>query len=152
MASLLTALPNLCAKSSMTLRLFRASIWRPAPELAPDEKVRDEPGVEWHEVAPLVDQFTNRVPEAERRRRRGLRRRHRSFVMSGVFWVGLLFGIELVGLVYLYSLDLTAVRAAANLDKEIQKTSLQIALAQNQLALSSKSRQIGRMGRTVELS
>ena len=101
----------------------------------PAEEVEDR--VEWQEVAPLVDRFTNEVPEAERKRRRGLRRRHRSFVMSGVFWVGLLFGIELVGLVFIYSLDLTAVRAAATLDKDIQKTSLDIALAQNQLAASS---------------
>ena len=98
---------------------------------------QDEERVEWQQVAPLVDKFTNRVPEAERKRRRGLRKRHRSFVMSGVFWVGLLFGVELVGLVYLYSIDLTAVRAAATLDKDIQKTSLDIALAQNQLAASS---------------
>lgn len=98
-----------------------------------------EPDVEWQEVAPLVDRFTNAnvTPEAERKHRRGLRRRHRTFVMSGVFWVGLLLGIELVGLVYLYSLDLTAVRMAATLDKSIQKTSLDIALAQNQLAASN---------------
>ena len=107
-------------------------------QTAPAEDViQDEERVEWQQVAPLVDRFTNRIPEAERKHRRGLRKRHRSFVMSGVFWVGLLFGVELVGLVYLYSLDLTAVRAAATLDKEIQTTSLEIALAQNQLALSS---------------
>ncbi len=104
-------------------------------ETAPVETVEER--VEWREVAPLVDRFTNAVPEAERRRRRGLRKRHRTFVMSGVFWVGVLFGIELVGLVFIYSLDLTAVRAAATLDKSIQKTSLDIALAQNQLAASS---------------
>ena len=102
---------------------------------APAEVVEDQ--IEWKEVAPLVGRFTNTVPEAERKRRRGLRKRHRTFVMSGVFWVGVLFGIELVGLVFIYSLDLTAVRAAATLDKDIQKTSLDIALAQNQLAASS---------------
>ena len=128
-ASPLREVPNDCAAFSR-VDLAPASV----PER--DEIVRDEPGVEWHEVAPLVDQFTNRLPEAERKRRRGLRRRHRSFVMSGVFWVGLLFGIELVGLVYLYSLDLTAVRAAATLDKEIQKTTLDKNLADNQLAAS----------------
>lgn len=101
----------------------------------PAEAIEDR--VEWQEVAPLVDRFTNEVPEAERKRRRGLRKRHRTFVMSGVFWVGVLFGIELVGLVFIYSLDLTAVRAAATLDKNIQKTSLDIALAQNQLAASN---------------
>lgn len=106
-----------------------------APTSAPVD--HEEERVEWQEVAPLVGKFTNELPEAERKRRRGLRKRHRSFVMSGVFWVGLLFGIELVGLVYLYSLDLMAVRAAAALDKSIQKTSLDIALAQNQLAASS---------------
>ena len=103
----------------------------------PAENVeQDEERVEWQQVAPLVDKFTNRVPEAERKRRRGLRKRHRSFVMSGVFWVGLLFGVELVGLVYLYSIDLMAVRAAATLDKDIQKTTLDKNLADNQLAAS----------------
>ena len=105
---------------------------------APVEAVEDQDDqIEWKEVAPLVGRFTNTVPESERKRRRGLRKRHRTFVMSGVFWVGVLFGIELVALVFIYSLDLTAVRAAANLDKDIQKTSLDIALAQNQLAVSS---------------
>ena len=99
--------------------------------------IEDENGVEWREVAPLVDRFRSEMPEAERKRRRGLRKRHRNFVMSGVFWVGLLFGIELVGLVYLYSIDLMAVREAATLDKSIQQTTLKIALAQNQLAASS---------------
>ncbi len=97
----------------------------------------DGHGVEWQEVAPLVDRFTNRAPEGEPKRRRGLRKRHRNFVMSGVFWVGLLFGIELVGLVFLYSIDLQAIRHDKALQNDIDKTSLDIALAQNQLALSS---------------
>ena len=101
------------------------------------EAPADEDSVEWQEVAPLVDRFTDEVPEAERKRRRGLRKRHRNFVMSGVFWVGLLFGIELVGLVFLYSIDLRALRYEKALDGDIQKTSLDIALAQNQLAASS---------------
>ena len=100
---------------------------------------QDEENFEWKEVAPMVGRFTNEVPDSERKRRRGLRKRHRTFVMSGVFWVGLLFGIELVGLVFIYSIDLTAVRAAATLDKSIQKTSLDIALAQNQLAASGSA-------------
>ena len=97
----------------------------------------EEPGVEWREVAPLVDRFTNDVAAPERKRRRGLHKRHRNFVMSSVFWVGVLFGIELVGLVFLYSVDLRALRYEKLLDSKIQKTSLDIALAQNQLALSS---------------
>ena len=106
----------------------------PAPH---DDGFDDEPGVEWQEVAPLVDRFTNEAPEAERKRRRGLHKRHRNFVMSSVFWVGVLFGIELVGLVFLYSIDLRAIRYEKSLQSQIDKTSLDIALAQNQLAASS---------------
>ena len=99
--------------------------------------IADENGVEWREVAPLVDRFRSEVPDSERKRRRGLRKRHRNFVMSGVFWAGLLLGVELVGLVFLYSIDLRALRYEKSLDSNIQKTSLDIALAQNQLAASS---------------
>ena len=97
----------------------------------------EESGVEWQEVAPLVDRFTNEAPAPHLKRRRGLHKRHRNFVMSSVFWVGVLFGIELVGLVFLYSIDLRALRYEKLLDTKIQKTSLDSALAQNQLALSS---------------
>ena len=97
----------------------------------------EEPRVQWREVAPLVDRFTNETPAPHHKRRRGLHKRHRNFVMSSVFWVGVLFGIELVGLVFLYSIDLRALRYEKSLDTQIQKTSLNIALAQNQLALSS---------------
>ena len=102
-----------------------------------------ENGVEWREVAPLVGRFTDEVPDSERKRRRGLRKRHRNFVMSGVFWAGLLLGIELVGLVFLYSIDLRALRYEKALDNDIQKTSLEIALAQNQLAASSSPAKLG---------
>ena len=101
------------------------------------EAEQEEPNVEWQEVAPLVDRFTNETPAPDRKRRRGLHKRHRNFVMSSVFWVGVLFGVELVGLVFLYSIDLRALRYEKSLDNQIQKTSLNIALAQNQLALSS---------------
>ena len=96
----------------------------------------DEPSVQWQEVAPLVGRFTNETPTPNKRHR-GLHKRHRNFVMSSVFWVAILFGIELVGLVFLYSIDLRALRYEKDLDNQIQKTSLNIALAQNQLALSS---------------
>ncbi len=108
----------------------------PAPVPVPQEQELEEPCVQWQEVAPLVDRFTNETP-APNKRRRGLHKRHRNFVMSSVFWVGVLFGIELVGLVFLYSIDLRALRYEKSLDTQIQKTSLNIALAQNQLALSS---------------
>ena len=104
---------------------------------APQEQEPEATRVEWQEVAPLVDRFTNETPAPDRKRRRGLHKRHRNFVMSSVFWVGVLFGIELVGLVFLYSIDLRALRHEKDLDNQIQKTSLNIALAQNQLALSS---------------
>ena len=107
-----------------------------APELEEQETENEEPRVQWQEVAPLVDRFTNRTP-APHKRRRGLHKRHRNFVMSSVFWVAVLFGVELVGLVFLYSIDLRALRHEKDLDNQIQKTSLNIALAQNQLALSS---------------
>ena len=101
------------------------------------QTANEEPRVQWQEMAPLVDRFTNEVPAQDRKRRRGLHKRHRNFVMSSVFWVGVLFGIELVGLVFLYSIDLRALRYDKSLDNQIQKTSLDMALAQNQLALSS---------------
>lgn len=104
---------------------------------APEELEPEEAGVQWQEVAPLVDRFTNEAPAAERKSRRGLHKRHRNFVMSSVFWVGLLFGIELVFLVFLYSIDLRAIRYEKSLQSQIDKTSLDIALAQNQLAASS---------------
>lgn len=107
----------------------------PSPEPA-------EENVEWREVAPLVERFTGAPSETERRRRRVLKKRHRSFVMSGVFLAGTLLFAELVGLVWLYALDLTAVRYAASLDRDIQKTSLDLALAQNQLAASSSPVQL----------
>lgn len=110
-----------------------------APIPAESELEDEEQGVQWQEVAPLIERFTNETPVADRKRRRGLHKRHRNFVMSAVFWVGLLFGIELVGLVFLYSIDLRALRYEKSLDNDIQKTSLNIALAQNQLALSSSS-------------
>ena len=104
--------------------------------LAPDEIEDAEPGVEWKEVAPLVDRFTNQTPSHERKRRRGLHKRHRNFVMSGVFWVALLFGAELVGLVFLYSIDLRAIRYDKALQSDIDKTTLASNLADNQLAAS----------------
>lgn len=109
----------------------------PAPQDYGAEDDQRKKGVEWQQVAPLVDRFTNTVPEGERKRRRGLHKRHRNFVMSGVFWVGLLFGIELVALVFLYSIDLRAIRYEKSLQSQIDKTSLAIALADNQLAASS---------------
>lgn len=113
---------------------------------APEHDVaNEEPGVEWQQVAPLVDRFinTNQAPAPERKRRRGLHKRHRNFVMSSVFWVAVLFGIELVGLVFLYSIDLRALRYDKALDNDIKKSSLDIALAQNQLALSSSPSKLG---------
>ena len=116
----------------------RARVSAPSP-LAPgiESDADDHDDVSWRDFAPQVERFTGAPPEGERRKRRGLRKRHRHFVMSGVFLAGLVFFIELVGLVYLYSLDLSAVRYAASLDKQTQQTSLNLALAQNQLAASS---------------
>ena len=108
----------------------------PAPQDHHAEDNDRESGVEWQQVAPLVDRFTTEVPEAERKRRRGLRKRHRNFVMSSVFWVGLLFGVELVGLVFLYSTDLRAIRYEKSLQTQIDKTTLDKNLADNQLAAS----------------
>lgn len=98
--------------------------------------------VEWREVAPLVERFTGAPTETERHKRRTLKKRHRNFVMSGVFLAGTLLFLELVGLVWLGALDLTAVRAADALDRDIQKTSLDLALAQNQLAASGSPVQL----------
>ena len=116
---------------------FSRASGRPAPpDYGGEGEEEREAGVEWRQVAPLVSRFTNEAPEGERKRRRGLHKRHRNFVMSGVFWVGLLFGIELVVLVFLYSTDLRAIRYEKSLQTQIDKTTLDKNLADNQLAAS----------------
>lgn len=117
----------------------------PASSAAPAFRSAPSPtteNVDWREVAPYVERFTGAPSETERRKRRTLRKRHRHFVMSGVFLAGTLLFAELVGLVWLGALDLSAVRYAASLDHDIQKTSLELALAQNQLAASSSPAQL----------
>lgn len=116
-----------------------------APAYAPPRRSTVSPGetdVEWREVAPLVERFTGAPSETERKKRRILRKRHRNFVMSGVFLAGTLLFAELVGLVWLGALNLSAVRYADGLDREIANTSRGKSLAESELAVSSSPAQL----------
>lgn len=99
-----------------------------SPQIAP------EPDLEWRTVAPYVERFTGARPATEGALRRKSRKRHRPFVLSGPFLAGTLVFCELMGLVWVYALDLSALRQEDALKKQIQQTSLQIALTQNKLA------------------
>lgn len=93
-----------------------------------------ETDLEWEAVAPYVERFTASRPAAEGIARRKGRKRHRPFVLSGPFLAGTVVFLELMGLVWIYALDLSALRQEDALKKQIQQTSLQIALGQNKLA------------------
>ncbi len=90
--------------------------------------------LEWRTVAPYVERFTSARPATAGAVRRKSRKRHRPFVLSGPFLAGTLIFCELMGLVWIYALDLSALRQEDALKKQIQQTSLQIALNQNKLA------------------
>jgi cell division protein FtsB len=90
--------------------------------------------LEWRSVAPYVERFTGAAPAVERMAARRRARRHRRFVLSGPVLAAALIFVELMGLVGLYALDLKALRQEEALKKQIQQTSRQIALTQNELA------------------
>ena len=104
---------------------------RRAAPLAPPEE-----NVEWREVAPLVERFTGAPSDTERRKRRSLKKRHRTFVMSGVFVAGTLLFSELVGLVWLTALNSSAGRHYDALQKQESRIELEMALSNSQLAAS----------------
>lgn len=104
----------------------------PSPVSAPQNLPVSD--LEWRTVAPYVERFTAARPAAEVIARRKSRKRHRPFVLSGPFLAGTLIFCELMGLVWIYALDLSALRQEDALKKQIQQTSLQIALNQNRLA------------------
>lgn len=104
------------------------------PTPAPSPQNLPETDLEWRTVAPYVERFTASRPAAEGIARRKSRKRHRPFVLSGPFLAGTLVFLELMGLVWVYALDLSALRQEDALKKQIQQTSLQIALNQNRLA------------------
>jgi hypothetical protein len=93
-----------------------------------------DPNLEWRTVAPYVDHFTGAEPTVDRAAVRRRSRRHRPFHLSGAFLAGMLVFVELMGLVWIYALDLKTLRQEDALKKQIQQTSLQIALGQNELA------------------
>ena len=101
------------------------AIVAPAPDSHP---------LEWRTVAPYVDRFTGAAPQIERVAARRRARRHRRFVLSGPILAAALIFAELMGLVGIYALDLKALRQEDALKKQIQQTSRQIALNQNDLA------------------
>lgn len=104
-------------------------------ETSPAPALNDaQTDLEWRTVAPYVEKFTGARPATEGVVRRKSRKRHRPFVLSGPFLAGTLIFCELMGLVWIYALDLSALRQEDALKKQIQQTSLQIALNQNKLA------------------
>lgn len=106
----------------------------PSPSSSdPDRSQQDHP-VEWRTVAPYADRFIGAEPDPERAASRRRSRRHRPFVLTGPFLAGTLVFIELMGLIWIYALDLKALRQEDVLKRQIQETSLQIALNQNKLA------------------
>ena len=94
----------------------------------------DSHPLEWRTVAPYVDRFTGAAPQFERVAARRRARRHRRFVLSGPVLAAALIFVELMGLVGVYALDLKALRQEDALKRQIQQTSRQIALTQNELA------------------
>ena len=107
----------------------------PEAEPSPAPALTDaQTDLEWRTVAPYVEKFTGARPATESVARRKSRKRHRPFTLSGPFLAGTLIFCELMGLVWIYALDLSALRQEDKLKKEIQQTSLQIALNQNKLA------------------
>ncbi len=105
-----------------------------APLPVPSPKNLPETDLDWRTVAPYVERFTGARPASEAAVRRKSRKRHRPFVLSGPFLAGTLIFCELMGLVWVYALALSATRQDEALKKQIQQTSLQIALNQNRLA------------------
>lgn len=105
-----------------------------SPDPTPATASSDPHHIEWRSVAPYADRFIGAEPDPERALSRRRSRRHRPFVLSGPFLAGTLVFLELMGLVWIYALDLKALRQEEMLKKQIQQTSLQIALNQNKLA------------------
>lgn len=106
----------------------------PATAPSPDHADHEHHHVEWRTVAPYADRFVGAQADPERAASRRRSRRHRPFVLTGPFLAGTLVFVELMGLVWVYALDLKALRQEDVLKRQIQETSLQIALSQNKLA------------------
>ncbi len=102
------------------------------PASPPNSTASDD--LEWGAVAPYVERFTGGRPAAEGVGRRKSRKRHRPFEFSWSVVAGALVFCELMGLIWVYALDLSALRQEDALKKNIQQTSLKIALNQNRLA------------------
>jgi cell division protein FtsL len=91
--------------------------------------------MEWSETAEYVDRFIGADAELDRARRRRLLRRHKSFASSSSTLIaGALLLVQVVALVSLKAAELKVVRVTSKLDRQIQQTSLQIALTQKKLA------------------
>lgn len=112
----------------------------PSPQPSPNDSAQNGPppndphNLEWRSVAPYVDRFAGAQPAIEQPARRRRSRRHKPFILSGAFFPATLVLLELMLLVGLYTRDLKTLRQEDALKKEIQQTSLQIALDQNELA------------------
>lgn len=99
----------------------------PASVVALDLPIASEPEAEWRH-------YHNRFAPPPRLKKRRKNRRHRAFHVSASFVAGSLLLAELIALVWVYALDLKTLRYSNQLDRDIKTTSLEIALAQDQLA------------------
>jgi hypothetical protein len=111
-----------------------SSIDPSSPDSSSQSSPEDPHNIEWRSVAPYVDRFTGAEPATERAAVRRRSRRHKPFILSGAFFPATLVLLELMLLVGLYTRDLKMLRQEEALNKQIQQTSLQIALDQNELA------------------
>ena len=103
------------------------------PAVSPTTHLSDN-DLEWRTVAPYVETFTGAVPASERASSRSRSRRHKPFVLSGAVLAGALVVVELMGLVWIYALDLSALRQEGRIDHQIREVQLQKALTDNKLA------------------
>ena len=111
--------------------VFPAVSPAPNPSAAPPA---EQHNIEWRTVAPYADRFIGAPVDPERAASRRRSRRHKPFVLTGPFLAGTLVFVELMGLVWVYALDLKAMRQEGILDRQIQSVQLQKARDLNKLA------------------
>ncbi|HEX9998151.1 MAG TPA: hypothetical protein VGB45_13510 [Abditibacterium sp.] len=113
-----------------------------SPSQKPSPDSSTDPNLEWRTVAPYVDRFTGAQPTLDRAALRRRARRHKPFLLSGAFLAGTLVLIELMGLVWIYALDLKTLRQVDKLDREIAQVQLKKAQTLNKLASYKSSPQL----------
>lgn len=102
----------------------------------------EESPLEWREVSAHIQTFTGATPEDERIERQIQRRAHKRFFLSSTFVAGTLLFAQLLGLIYLYGLELQTLRQDARVEREISRAQLDISLAQSQLAATKSDAEL----------